>query len=80
MGRRWAIALIKKAWLVAWDQWEHQNKVLHEEGRLEALHDLPHVNREILQELSLGPSDLPLWQHFYFNTTYEETMQMTIDF
>jgi hypothetical protein len=27
---RWLIAIIKKLWQVAWDLWDHRNKVLHE--------------------------------------------------
>ncbi len=54
------MVLIKKVWLVVYDQWEHKNEVLHKEVRAEALWDLPHVDCEIRQELSLGPLDLPL--------------------
>jgi hypothetical protein len=29
-GRRWAVSLIKKLWTVAWDLWEHRNRILHQ--------------------------------------------------
>jgi hypothetical protein len=29
-GKRWITELIKKLWAVAWNQWEHRNRVLHE--------------------------------------------------
>ncbi len=30
-GKRWLISIIKKLWQVAWDMWDHQNQILHEE-------------------------------------------------
>jgi hypothetical protein len=31
-GRRWTIEVIKKLTKVAWDMWQHQNDVLHNDG------------------------------------------------
>ncbi len=45
------ICTYKKAWLVAWDLWVHQNKVFHEEERVEALTDLPNINQEIKERI-----------------------------
>ena len=36
-GRRWTIAILQKLWNTAWDmweQWEHQNGILHEQENL----------------------------------------------
>ncbi len=63
-----AITLIRKAWLVSRDQWEHCNEIFHEEGGASALLDLPHINQEIQREWKLGMQDLPKWKHFYFKT------------
>jgi hypothetical protein len=30
-GLRWLTALIQKLWDVAWDMWDHRNRVLHQE-------------------------------------------------
>ncbi len=65
-GRCGAIALLKMAWLVAWDQWEHRNEVLYEEGRAETLKDVPCINQDIQRKLQLGAMDLWTRQHFYF--------------
>jgi hypothetical protein len=29
-GKRWVAELIKKLWQIAWDLWEHRNRILHE--------------------------------------------------
>ncbi len=65
---------------MAWDQWKHWNEVLHEEGRVVALKDLPHINREIQQELKLGPMDLLFGQYFYFLVECEDFMKLTLEY
>jgi hypothetical protein len=30
-GLRWLTALIQKLWDVAWDMWDHRNRVLHDQ-------------------------------------------------
>ena len=30
-GSRWLTQLVKKIWMIAWDQWEHRNGVLHDD-------------------------------------------------
>ena len=29
-GKRWLSAVIRKCWDIAWDQWDHRNKVLND--------------------------------------------------
>jgi hypothetical protein len=33
-SKMWAISLIKKLWIVAWDLWEHRNGILHQKDSL----------------------------------------------
>jgi hypothetical protein len=54
-SRRWAVALIRKMWQVAWDLWEHRNGYLHDnENNLISLQ----VNAEIQNEFTLGYREL----------------------
>jgi len=46
-GKRWVTELIKKLWTVAWNQWEHRNRVLHEEGNLLSLQEMESLNNNI---------------------------------
>ncbi len=67
------IALIKNVW-------EHWNDVLHKERRAEILKDLPHIDQEIQQELSMGPHDLLALQYFYFCMENKELIQATPEY
>ncbi len=73
-------SVIKKALLVAWDQWEHWSEILHEEGRTENLSDFLHINRKIQWELKVGPLDLLSWQQFYFWTVHKDLLKMTAEY
>jgi hypothetical protein len=54
-SRRWAVALIRKMWQVAWDLWEHRNGYLHDnENNLISIQ----VNEGIKNEFALGQWEL----------------------
>jgi len=46
-GGRWAVALIKKLWDMAWDMWEHRNEVLHERENLVTKSMGIHLSRRV---------------------------------
>ena len=55
-GRRWMIACIKKLWEVAWDLWDHRNRVVHDQR--DGVLDLK-LRQEILLEFESGAAGLP---------------------
>ena len=57
-GRRWAVALIKKLWEVAWDKWECRNGALHNTPMAADLSGDFSLDRAILEECELGPIGL----------------------
>ena len=52
-SRTWAAALILKAQSIAWDQWQHRNRALHDDASLDA-DILLTVDADIRQEFLLG--------------------------
>ena len=58
-GRRWAVALIKKLWEVAWDQWECRNGALHNTPMAADLSGALSLDSAISAECQLGPVGLP---------------------
>jgi hypothetical protein len=50
-SRRWATAIIRKLWQIAWDMWEHRNGYLH--ARNTGLHS-QYINKVITSEFQLG--------------------------
>jgi hypothetical protein len=64
-GKRWAVALIRKLWLVTWDLWEHHNGVLHEQENALARERSSKTNSKVcdlFQEL-MGRHILPRDRH-----------------
>jgi hypothetical protein len=59
-GRRWAVALVRKLWDVAWDQWEHRNGVLHARDTA-STHQLlsQDTDAAIIREYRKGQGHLP---------------------
>jgi hypothetical protein len=62
-GIRWAIALIKKLWDIAWDLWEHRNGILHDSCNVVSENELRILDRNIkdvfsrLQSIVLSAND-----------------------
>jgi hypothetical protein len=58
--------LIKKLWMVAWDQWEHCNAVLHDQENLIQLEEVNKLNHHITQGYQEYQPILPSTdQHFF---------------
>jgi hypothetical protein len=55
-GLHWLTALIQKLWDIAWDTWDHRNRVLHD-TELSVARDLE--IQQITEQFQLGRADLP---------------------
>jgi hypothetical protein len=55
-GLRWLTALIQKLWDIAWDTWDHRNRVLHD-TELSVARDIE--IQQITEQFHLGRSGLP---------------------
>jgi len=60
-SKQWTADLIKKLWLIAWDQWEHQNGSLHNTTKNQQRIVKKDVNEQIQQVYQEGPLALP-WE------------------
>ncbi len=58
-SKRWMAELIKKLWLIAWDQWEHWNGSLHNLVENKQRIVEKDVNKKIQQVYQEGPLALP---------------------
>jgi hypothetical protein len=66
MGKQWMTELIKKLWMVAWDQWEHCNAVLHDQENLIQREEVNKLNHHITQGYQEYQPILPSTdQHFF---------------
>jgi hypothetical protein len=54
--KRWTVALIQKLWDIAWDMWEHQNGILHDNDQSIILTTL---HKDIRDEFKRGYDGLP---------------------
>jgi hypothetical protein len=74
-SRRWTVALIKKLWDVAWDQWEHRNAVLHRQETDRQSLLLRDTDREIRRQYDMGRSTLPRRMHNLLAAPLEELLE-----
>ena len=58
-GRRWITSLITKLWNVAWDQWDHRRRVLHDSDSYVTREQAEHMELQIRREKETGPQTLP---------------------
>ena len=76
-GKRWAIALVKKLWDVAWDLWEHRNGHAHkasaENQRLQQL------ATAIRSEYAAGHAMLAPSDRVLFNRPCDQLLDSTIE-
>jgi hypothetical protein len=65
-GKQWITELIKKLWAVAWNQWEHRNRVLHEKENLISIQGLETLSFDITSTYQEFRPLLPAPdQHFF---------------
>ena len=53
-SRQWTTALIQKLFNVAWDQWEHRNKYLHDSENKFDQEEVKQTDEKIWQEFYIG--------------------------
>ena len=58
-GARWVSELIKKLWLVSWDQWEDRNHTLHKSPLADDLSGALSLDRSICIEWAKGTTAMP---------------------
>ena len=58
-GARWVSELIKKLWLISWDQWADRNMSLHDTPLAEDLTGALSLNRSIRNEWEKGTTNMP---------------------
>jgi hypothetical protein len=57
-GERFVTSIIKHLWQIAWDMWDHRNKVLHESDTNEALLGITAINSHITDMYRAGTHPL----------------------
>ena len=75
-GRRWAVALIKKLWEVAWDLWEYRNSIVHhkEMGQLEL-----DLRNKIQWQFARGTAHLPKQVARLFSPGIDAILKSSLD-
>jgi hypothetical protein len=71
-GHRWATLLVTKLLAVAWDQWNHRNRIAHKMLHPWKLEQIEILNDKIREEYSLGIEELrtqPLGQAILLENT-----------
>ena len=58
-GVRWVSMLIKKLWLISWDQWADRNNILHESPLADDLSGALTLDRSITMEWNKGTVNMP---------------------
>ena len=58
-GVRWVSTLIKKLWLISWDQWADRNNILHESPLADDLSGALTLDRSITMEWNKGTVNMP---------------------
>ena len=62
----WLRKTLKGAHHLAWSQWEHRNKILHDDDKPRARRAIQLLHRAIMMELYQGTQDLPVQDHHHF--------------
>ena len=71
-GLRWLTALIQKLWDIAWDMWDHRNRVLHD-TELSVARDLE--IQQITDQFQLGSAGLPTEVKVHFRRGLQHLLQ-----
>jgi hypothetical protein len=75
---QWAYALIHKTWEVAWDQWEHRNRILHDNATIVTIEEIERIKLTICQEFSTGCCQLPKADTYLFKGNVEEILRRKV--
>ena len=74
-GLRWTSALIKKLWLISWDQWADRNMRLHDTPLAENLAGALSLDRLIQAEWTKGTDNMPTGLKNTFTDSVENILQ-----
>ena len=74
-GKRWAVALIRKLWEIAWDLWSDRNDALHQTPLAADLEGAVSLDKAIREECLLGSADLPANVRCNFPSDVEQLIQ-----
>ena len=74
----WIATVQHKLWLLAFNMWDHRNKVLHNTRHSIFPHEMVAIDSEIMQEMQLGNANLPQSQRYLFQGTAQEKLRWTI--
>ena len=77
-GKRWDVALIKKLWDVAWDQWDDRNSTLHETPLAINLSGTLSIDRSIEENYSQGSVGLPMRVRLAFPDNIQQLLSASI--
>ena len=75
---RWASALIRKSWEVAWDQWEHRNGILHDKDNAVSFEEIERITLNIRQEFATGRCQLPKGDAYLFRGTVDKLLRKKV--
>lgn len=73
-SRQWVTALVKKVWLVAWDQWQQRNEIVHQQQQ-PTQRQISRLDRQIQHQYKRGTSGLALHDHYLVNRPISTLMK-----
>ena len=74
----WIATVQQKLWLLAFNMWDHRNKVLHNTRHSIFPHEMAAIDSEITQEMQVGSDNLPQSQRYLFLGTAQEKLRWNI--
>ena len=78
-GARWASELIKKLWLISWDQWADRNMTLHGTPLAEDLSGAISLDRAIKAEWTKGTNHMPHRVKNTFTRSVENILKQPLE-
>jgi len=71
-GKRWAVAIVKKLWDIAWDLWEHRNGYVHQAAPTNKTSQK--LEQAVRQEFIAGSAWLAVSDQHLFRQTLEQLL------
>jgi hypothetical protein len=65
-SKTWSAGLTSAIWELAWQMWDHRNKILHKTDLLDQLLDMDGIDFSILEEWHAGYDDLAVPDRLHF--------------
>ena len=77
---QWMKTIMKSVHHLAWSLWDHRNQVLHHIDRPRMKRGIALLHQQLLQELQLGPQDLPIEDQQHFQYSFLSLISKPIQF